>query len=51
MSALLVGRGRTARPDGPVLVKDWAYFPFAITFVSAVVAHFAVGMGDWGGVG
>jgi hypothetical protein len=39
------GRGRTARPHGPRAGKEWAYAGFAITLVSALVAHLAVGDG------
>ncbi len=35
---------------GPARVKEWAYAGFAITLVSALIAHFAVGDGTeaWG---
>jgi hypothetical protein len=39
-------RGRTAPPHGPrARLKEWAYAGFAITLVSALVAHLAVGDG------
>jgi hypothetical protein len=37
-------------PTVPARVKEWAYAGFAITLVSALIAHFAVGDGvaSWG---
>lgn len=37
-------------PVVPLRVKEWAYAGFAITLLSALVAHFAVGdpVGAWG---
>ena len=37
-------------PMVPARVKEWAYAGFAITLVSALIAHFAVGDGvdAWG---
>lgn len=37
-------------PQLPVRVKEWAYCGFAITLVSAIIAHLAVGEGvaSWG---
>jgi hypothetical protein len=37
-------------PMVPARVKEWAYAGFAITLVSALIAHFAVGEGveAWG---
>ena len=34
-------------PMVPARVKEWAYAGFAITFVSAFIAHLAVGDGVW----
>ena len=48
-------RGQTARHRGaidavPARLKEWAYAGFAITLVSALIAHLAVGDGPeaWG---
>jgi hypothetical protein len=46
----LVGLVALVLPMVPARVKEWAYAGFAITLVSALIAHFAVGDGvdAWG---
>jgi hypothetical protein len=48
--AKLAGVAALLAPMVPARVKEWAYAGFAITLVSALIAHFAVGDGPnaWG---
>jgi DoxX-like family len=48
--AKLVGAVALLVPVIPARIKEWAYAGFAITLVSALIAHFAVGDGPqaWG---
>jgi len=48
--AKLAGIAALLIPMVPARVKEWAYAGFAITLVSALIAHFAVGDGAdaWG---
>jgi hypothetical protein len=48
--AKLVGLAALLVPMVPARAKEWAYAGFAITLVSALIAHFAVGDGieAWG---
>jgi hypothetical protein len=48
--AKFVGLAALLIPMVPARVKEWAYAGFAITLVSALIAHFAVGDGfvAWG---
>jgi hypothetical protein len=46
----LAGLAALLVPGVPARLKEWAYAGFAITLVSALIAHFAVGDGveSWG---
>jgi hypothetical protein len=48
--AKLAGIAALLVPMIPTRVKEWAYAGFAITLVSALIAHFAIGEGPeaWG---
>ena len=48
--AKLAGIATLLAPGVPVRLKEWAYTGFAITLVSAIIAHISVGDGPraWG---
>ena len=48
--AKLVGVAALLFPIVPARIKEWAYAAFAITLVSALIAHFSLGEGPraWG---